>query len=206
MTILSAAPSGGDVPARAKSARKATSKKKPDATKPAAEPIPLDGVKALGHADGRKVWDKLVDEHSRPLHIARDWEWREGRALESLEKAMKRLGREATDRDRAAYLTSWFHSFEWQVGHAEQETGEPRPAVASYNEPSTPAELARVLRSFLLEEFDASPMGGDLINGADFEVGIGVHDAEMTVAVLSQYVWHKVYPTINAAIKADMKS
>ena len=119
---------------------------------------------------------------------------------------MKRLGREATDHDRAVYLTSWFRSFDWQVDHAEQETGKPRPAVASYNEPSTPAELARVLRAFLLEEFDASPMGGGLISGADFEVGIGVYDAEMTVAVVSQSVWHKVRPTIDAAIKADMKS
>lgn len=178
------------------------------ARKPTApvEPIGLDGVKALGRADGGKVWNKLVDEHSRPLHIARDWQWREDRALATLEKAMKRLGREATDRDRAAYLTSWFHSFEWQVEHATQETGEPRPAVASYNEPSTPPEMTRVLRAFLLEEFDASPMNGDLINGADFEVGIGVHYAEMTIAVVSQGVWNKVYPLINAAIKADLKS
>lgn len=220
MTIVSAAPAGGDVPARAKSARKAASTttpmkkaastkkapgmKKAKATKPTIVPNSeeaLELVRSIGANAGREAWEELAGQVGRPSKLAACPTWRENQLAWRLEN-MAGL-RPMTHRETAAYACSWIEALEVRIQRVEEEM-QARPAVAKFNEPSTPAELSKVIRHFLLEAFDVAHYGGDLITRSDFEVGIGATSAEMTVAVISQGAWYHCKDAINAAIKKDL--
>jgi len=208
MTILSAAPSGGDVPARAKTTRKATAakagatKKARKATAPPPSEESLGLARTIGANAGRDAWEWLAGQVGLPSKLAACPTWRENQLAARLER-MASDGRPWTHRETAAYVCSWIDALEVRIRRVEEEM-QARPAVAKFNEPSTPAELSKVIRHFLLEAFDVAHYGGDLITKSDFEVGIGATSAEMTVAVISQGAWFHCKDAINAAIKADL--
>lgn len=181
---------------------KMTAKAKKPKTKPTpTAPITLESIERQARVDAGLAWRKLVAEYQRPHRVGRDSGWRQARFVEGLARLRSLLNREPTDVERATYLSEWADVIFWRASQSEDEN-EPGRAVIRYILPSRPAELANVLRHFLLDEFDSAPMGGRLVNGADFEIGID--ETEMTVAVLSQHVWWKVADLVNAAIKDEM--
>ncbi len=174
------------------------------AKKPAAAPNPeeaLELVRSIGWGQGGDAWEEAADEVGRPSKLAACATWRENQLAWRLENMAS--GRPMTHRETAAYVCSWIDALEARIQRMEEEL-QARPAVAKFNEPSTPAELSKVIRHFLLEAFDVAHYGGDLVTKSDFEVGIGATGAEMTVAVISQGAWYRCKAAINAAIKADL--